>query len=173
MLEFYRAPRVVTMKRRHLILHTLLLFALSFAGAATAQTKDGLGFRGWGIRGGLSIDPDQIFVGAHINAGQFAKRVRFQPSFEIGFGNDLVVGSVNLDALYTFRARGWQPYLGGGLGIALIDADRNGRGDDFNVEAGLNLIAGFEYGTHRLLLLELRVGVGDIPNFKVTAGIGF
>jgi hypothetical protein len=153
-----------------LILHTLLLFALSLGGATTAHAKDGLGFRGWGIRGGLSVDPDQIFVGAHINAGQFARRVRFQPSFEIGFGNDLVVGAINLDALYTFRARGWQPYLGGGLGLAVIDADR---GDDFNVEAGLNLIAGFEYGTHRLLILELRVGVGDIPELKVTAGLGF
>ena len=161
------------MNRRHLILHTLLLFALSFGGATAAHAKDGLGFRGWGIRGGLSIDPDQMFLGAHINAGQFARRVRFQPSFEIGFGNDLVVGSINLDALYTFRARGWQPYLGGGLGIAIIDADRNRRGDDFDVGAGLNLIAGFEYGTHRLLILELRAGVGDIPDLKVTAGIGF
>lgn len=158
---------------KRLTLHTLLLFALSLGGATVAQAKDGLGFRGWGIRGGLSVDPDQIFIGAHINAGEFAPKVRFQPSFEIGFGNDLVVGAINLDALYTFRARGWQPYLGGGLGLAVIDADGNRRGDDFNVEAGLNLIAGFEYGTHRLLILEVRAGIGDIPELKVTAGLGF
>lgn len=161
------------MKKRHSIFRTLLLFAILNGGPAAAHAQEGLGFRGWGLRGGLSINPDQIFVGAHINAGQFARRVRFQPSFEIGFGNDRVVGSINLDALYTFRLRGWQPYLGGGLGIAVIDADRHQRGDDFNVEAGLNLVGGFEYGTHRLLILELRVGVGDIPDLKVTAGFGF
>jgi hypothetical protein len=158
----------------------LLHLVISFGGATAAHAQatathvqEGLGFRGWGIRGGLSVNPDQIFFGAHINAGQFARRVRFQPSFEIGFGNDLVVGSINLDALYTFRAKGWQPYLGGGLGVAVADSDRRGRGDDFNVEAGLNLVAGFEYGTHRLLILELRAGIGDIPELKVTAGLGF
>jgi hypothetical protein len=64
-----------------------------------------------------------------------------------------------------------QPYLGGGLGVALVDSDRN-RGDDFNVEAGLNLVGGFEWGPRRRYLLEIRAGVGDIPDFKVTAGIG-
>jgi hypothetical protein len=161
-----------------LFVHALTLALLGvFSGAATVsaqqqqQQPQPLGFRGWGLRGGATIDPDQIHVGVHINAGEFAPRVRFQPSFEIGFGNDLIVGAVNLDALYLFRRPSWQPYLGGGLGVALVDSDRN-RGDDFNVEAGLNLVGGFEWGPRRRYLLEIRAGVGDIPDFKVTAGIG-
>lgn len=152
---------------------SVISVAIVLVGASPAWAQEGLGFRGWGLRGGATIDPDQVHGGIHINAGQFAPRVRFQPSFEIGFGNDLIVGAINLDALYTFSQKSWKPYLGGGLGVALIDSDRDRRGDDFNVEAGLNLIAGFFWGARDRYLLEMRAGVGDIPDFKVTAGIGF
>lgn len=141
--------------------------------ASSAWAQEGLGFRGWGLRGGATIEPDQIHGGIHIDAGRFAPRVRFQPSFEVGFGNDLIVGAVHLDAFYTFSEESWNPYLGGGLGVALIDVDRDRRGDDFQVEAGLNLVAGFLWGAGDRYLLEVRAGVGDIPDFKVTAGIGF
>ena len=151
----------------------IVVTAMLCMGTSSAWAQGGLGFRGWGLRGGATIDPDQVHVGIHIDAGQFAPRVRFQPSFEVGFGNDLIVGAINLDALYTFSQDSWKPYLGGGLGVALIDSDRNRRGDDFNVEAGLNLLAGFFWGTRDRYLLEVRAGVGDIPDFKVTAGIGF
>jgi hypothetical protein len=146
----------------------LALFGVLSA-AAPASAQQPLGFRGWGLRGGVTIDPDQVHVGVHINAGEFAPRVRFQPSFEVGFGNDVVAGAINIDALYTFRRPSWRPYLGGGLGVGLFDSEGS---DDFNVEAGLNLVGGFEWGPRSRYLLELRVGIGDIPNVKVTAGIG-
>jgi hypothetical protein len=154
------------------LVHALLLalFGL-FPGAAPATAQQPLGFRGWGLRGGATIDPDQVHVGVHINAGEFAPRVRFQPSFEVGFGNDVVVGAINLDALYTFRRPSWRPYLGGGLGVALADSTGDHH-DDFHVDAGLNLVGGFEWGPRGRYLLEIRFGVGDIPNVKVTAGIG-
>lgn len=142
-----------------------------FTASATASAQQPLGFRSWGLRGGVTIDPDQVHVGIFINAGEFAPRVRFQPSFEVGFGNDAIVGAINLDALYTFRKPSWRPYLGGGLGVALVDPNGK-RSGDFNAEVGLNLIGGFEWGPRARYLLELRVGVGDIPSFKVTAGIG-
>lgn len=73
-------------------------------GASEAQAQEGLGFRNWGLRGGVTIDPDQGHVGFHINAG-------------------------------------------------------------------LNLVAGFEAGRSNRYLLEIRAGVGGIPDFKVTVGI--
>ena len=162
------------MKYRSLLLRCALLSLFVLGVGARAQAQASLGFRGWGPRAGVSIDPDQFVFGAHINAGQFAPRVRFQPSFELGLGNDRTVGAIHLDALYQLRARGWQPYVGGGLGVALIDVNSpNGRGDDFNAEAGLNLVAGFEWGTQRVFLLEVRAGVGDIPSLKIIAGLGF
>ena len=84
-----------------------------------------------------------------------------------------IVGAINLDALYTFEPRSWTPYLGGGLGISLVGRDSRNDGDDFDVGAGLNLFGGFEWGEANKYLLEARVGVGDIPAFKLTVGLNF
>lgn len=143
---------------------------------AMAHAQEDLGVRRVGIRGGATIDPDQIHLGMHVNAGEFTENVRFQPSFDIGFGDDLLVGTFNIDALYMFEPQPWRPYLGAGLGVALIDFDEDrfpGRRDDVEVEAGLNVIAGFEWGPSHEYLLEIRGGIGDIPDLKVTVGYNF
>lgn len=142
-------------------------------GAAAAQD---LGFRSWGLRIGVTVDPDQIHFGAHVDGGHFAPRVRFQPSFEFGLGDDRRVGAFNIDALYEFDPRPWRPYLGGGLGVALVDFDEDfprRRDDDLEVGAGLNVLAGIEWGPGHRYLLEVRAGLGDLPDLKVTAGIDF
>ncbi len=166
--EFARLG-MVTMTRASSVVPTLiaLVFLLAGTEVAQAQVKAGLGFKGWGLRGGVTVNPDQFHVGVHINAGTFAPKVRFQPYFDIGFGNDVTVGTINLDALYLISAKGWQPYVGGGLGVAFRDSERH-----MDVGAGLNLVAGFEWGTHRKLILEVRAGVGDIPDLKVSVGLG-
>lgn len=162
------------MKRTTLAFVTMLWIFFCLA-PATAAAQEGLGLRRFGVRGGVTIDPDQVHIGVHINAGQFAPKVRFQPSFELGFGSDRTIGTINIDALYTFDPRPWTPYLGGGLGISHIHRDFGpGKGDaDHNTEVGLNLIGGLEWGDTHRYLLEARVGVGDIPGFKLTVGINF
>ena len=42
-----------------------------------------IGFRGWGPRLGVSINPDQFHFGAHLDFGNFARHVRFQPNIEL------------------------------------------------------------------------------------------
>ena len=140
---------------------------------APAQAQVDIGVRQFGIRGGLTIGPDQVHMGLHLNAGRFAPKVRFQPSFELGFGSDRVVGTINLDALYIFEPRSWVPYLGGGLGVSFIhrDSAQEAGDSDFDLGVGLNLIGGFEWGSK--YLLEARVGVGDNPDFKLTVGMNF
>ena len=162
------------MKRATLVFGTIL-WATFYLGPGIAEAQEDLGLRRFGARGGVTIDPDQVHIGVHINAGQFAPKVRFQPSFELGFGSDRTVGAINIDAIYTFDPRPWTPYLGGGLGISLIhrDAGPDNGGGDLNTEAGLNLIGGLEWGDAHRYLLEARVGVGGIPDFKLTVGINF
>jgi hypothetical protein len=110
----------------------------------------------------------------HVNAGSFAPKVRFQPGFEVGFGSDRIVAMIHVDAFYLFETSGWSPYLGGGLGIGIISRDRGNNGDDdVNVEAGVNLAGGFEWGEANKYMLEARVGIGDIPDFKLTIGLNF
>ncbi len=153
----------------------LLLATTLIVVPATAEAQSDIGVRRVGLRGGLTVDPDQGHIGMHINAGNFAPRVRFQPSFEVGFGSNRIVGMINVDAFYTFVTSGWAPYLGGGLGVGIISRDRccNNGDDDVNVEAGVNLLGGFEWGAANKYLLEARVGIGDIPDFKLTIGVSF
>ncbi len=162
------------MKRTALVFGTIL-WATFYLGPGTAEAQEDLGLRRFGVRGGVTIDPDQVHIGVHFNAGQFAPKVRFQPSFELGFGSDRTIGTINIDVLYTFDPRPWTPYLGAGLGISLIhrDSGPDKSDGDLNAEAGLNLIGGIEWGDAHRYLLEARVGVGDIPDFKLTVGINF
>lgn len=159
--------------KRYLLLATAVWVTFLLATPALAQSD--FEVRRFGVRGGLTVDPDQGHVGVHVNAGNFTEDVRFQPSFELGFGSDRIVGMFNIDALYMFDPRPWRPYLGGGIGIGFIDRDRDGRDDrddDVDVEAGVNLVGGFEWNAGKYLL-EARVGIADIPRFKVTVGINF
>jgi hypothetical protein len=153
----------------------LTLFVTFIAAAGPVFAQEGIGLRRVGVRGGVTIDPDQAHVGLHIDAGKFHEKVRFQPSFEVGFGSDVVTGAINLDAFYLFNPGAVQPYAGGGLGVAIFDFDRDERpgrsGTD--VEAGLNLVGGMEWGDRNAYMLEARVGIGDIPDFKLTIGIIF
>jgi len=160
---------------RRSVLSLAVIVGTVFWAVPAVEAQDGIGVRRFGVRGGLTVDPDQVHLGLHVNAGQFAPKVRFQPSFEVGFGSDRVVGTFNVDALYTFDPRPWVPYLGGGLAVSLKYRD-SARGDgdgDFAVGAGLNLVGGFEWGEAGKYLLEARVGVGDIPDFKLTVGLNF
>jgi hypothetical protein len=162
------------MTRLRFVPAVLLAAVLNLLPVAT-QAQSDLGLKHVGLRGGLTVDPDQGHIGMHFDAGTFAPKVRFQPSIEVGFGSDRVVGMFNIDAFYAFEPGGWAPYLGGGLGIGVVSRDR-GRDDgdsDVNVQAGVNLVGGFEWGETHKYLLEARLGIGDIPDFKLTIGVNF
>jgi hypothetical protein len=147
---------------------------LVFASCISSAAAQDLGVRSLGIRVGGNINPDQFDVGLHLDAGNFHPKVRFQPSFDFGFGDDTKLIMANLDALYLFSARPWRPYLGGGLGISFFD--KSG-GSGFDAGAALNLVGGIEWGkvprgsrASRRYLFEVRIGVGDAPDLKLLFG---
>lgn len=156
------------------VMFALLVFAGLVSSSAEAQN---LGVRALGIRGGGNINPDQVSVGLHLDAGTFHPKVRFQPSFDFGFGDGTKLIMANIDALYLFRARPWRPYLGGGLGISFFDKTGDNQGKGFNAGAALNLIGGIEWGkpprgarSSARYLFEVRIGVGDAPDLKLVFG---
>ncbi len=158
------------------------LFFLLLVGTLTTSTALGqeLGFRSYGLRGGINMNPDQFNFGAHLDAGRLGSRVRLQPSFELGFGNGVALASTNFDAHYLFSSGRIRPYAGGGLGLNFINVT-NGMGQaGLNIEPVLNLVAGAEWGSprpgsraFRRYLLEARVGMGDTPALKLVAGFSF
>ncbi len=144
---------------------------------ALAQSEN-VGFRGWGPRVGVTVDPDQVHFGFHFDFGNFSRRVRFQPNFELGLGDDVTVAAINFEAAYRFRAQWevWGPYAGGGIGVNILNGDNvGGRGDDSDTEIGLNVLGGIERGLSGgdRFFMELKLGLTDSPDAKVTVGWTF
>ncbi len=131
-----------------------------------------------GPRAGLSVSPDQLVVGGQLSVRGFAPNWSFDPSLELGFGDDQQVVALNFDAYYRFRLEStdWRPYAGAGLGIAFDSWDAAPEVRDHSeTQVGLNVVGGFHIPTRsgNDWFLELRLGVGDIPSMKVMTGLNF
>ena len=118
-----------------------------------------------GLRGGVSVEPDQVYFGGHLETGALVDRLHFRPNVEVGFGNDLTLLAANMEFVYKFPSRGgWGLYAGGGptLNIFMVN-------DDSNSEAGVNVLIGVEH--RRGLFFEFKAGAIDAPDFKF--GVGY
>jgi len=160
------------------MVRTIFLFALTILliGTVSVYSQD-TGFRGWGPRVGVTIDPDQIHFGAHADFGHFAKHIRLQPNIELGIGDDLTVGAINFEGNYRFSESWdvWTPYLGGGLGLIFVDYDTEGLGDGTDTELGVSFLGGIEKGISGgdRFFVEAKLGLVDAPDFKITIGWTF
>jgi hypothetical protein len=120
-----------------------------------------------GIRGGISLDPDQFYFGGHLETSPLVDRLHFRPNVEVGFGDDLVLIAANMEFVYKFsRSRAWNFYAGAGpaLNISMPDGS-----DDANTDGGFNVLAGAE--SSRGLFFEFKLGVLDSPELKF--GVGY
>lgn len=122
-----------------------------------------------GIRGGISIDPDQFYFGGHLETSPLVDRLYFRPNIEVGIGDDLTLIAANMEFVYKFTARrAWNLYAGAGPALNIYMFD--GPGDnDAETEAGFNILVGVEQA--RGLFLEFKIGAIDSPEFKF--GIGY
>jgi hypothetical protein len=151
---------------------------LAVAAGWFPASAEGLGYAGWGPRAGVSIDPDQVFGGIHIDFGEIARNVRFQPSAELGFGDDVTLLSLNLEAAYLFKVyESWMPYAGGGLDFIYAKLDDAPRGvDDDDTDLGLVGLGGVQRvrsGGYDFFL-ELKIGLtSDTPDARALFGWTF
>lgn len=138
----------------------LPIFSL-FLAASPALAQD------VGVRGGISIDPDQGYFGLHLETSPLVDRLHFRPNVEVGLGDDLTLVAVNMEFIYRFNARRqWRMYAGGGPALNIYKFDRS---DDTNTEGGLNLLVGVE--NRNGLFFEVKVGAIDSPDVKF--GVGY
>ncbi len=129
---------------------------------AAAQTRVG-------VRGGISADPEQIYVGGHVDAAEIVERFWFRPNVEVGFGDNLTLATFNAEFVYRISTRReWNPYFGGGPALVLHTFRGGGRRDT-DVGPGFNFVAGIEQ--NRGLMAEIKIGALDSPGFKL--GIGW
>ena len=144
-----------------------------------------IGWNGWGPRVGLASDPDQVVAGAHFDLGEFTRNLRFQPSAEIGVGDDIVSFYGNAMTAYYFPVKGSiTPYAGAQLTAWLVDFDDDPGDnqpfddefdDGFNTEIGLAALGGIEtrFKSGTRFLAELQVELTNHPEIKVMAGWTF
>jgi len=164
-------------KTRMTLIGVVLAATLS-PGLALADADTDVGFRGWGPRVGLSFGPDQVHFGAHLDFGNFAEHVRFQPNVELGFGDNVNLITINGEAAYRFNSgrNVWAPYLGGGLGANIKSFDNgNGRDNDSETDIGANVLGGIEKGLTNgdRFFIEGKLSLNDVPDGKITMGWTF
>ena len=139
------------------------LLGLVLFSSTPALAQDG------GIRGGISVDPDQFYFGGHLETSPLVERLYFRPNVEVGFGDDLTLIAANMEFVYKFTTRRpWNLYAGGGpaLNVYMFDGDGD---NDSETEAGVNVLVGVEQSNG--LFFEFKVGLIDSPDFKF--GVGY
>ena len=156
-------------------LTTFLTVALVL-GVATLAHASGETAGGWGPRVGFAGDPDQLVLGAHIDAARVAPRVRFQPDVELGIGDNFTILGFTAPLHYRFAvSSNLKPYAGAGVTLGWVNVDSNGQGDDDDFEAALDLIGGLEFPlkSGNLFFTEFDILVGDLQDFQLIAGWTF
>ena len=137
---------------------------LLLAGAAVVATP-AYAQAGYGVRAGVSANPDQFFFGGHMETRPIARNLTFRPNVEVGVGDDVTLVALNIEFAYRlpFNSKNWRLYAGGGPAANIYDFEGGS-----NTEPGFNLLIG---GQHRRgLIVELKLGLIDSPDVKFTVG---
>jgi len=127
-----------------------------------------------GFRVGYTADSfDQVFVGVHARAAELKQNLAFQPSLEVGFGDDVTLVAGNADIFYEFsefETALWSFYAGGGV---LISWGDYASASDWNVGLGIAGGARYKISEGKRLFSEVRFGIEDAPDFKISIGLTF
>jgi hypothetical protein len=159
---------VVCMLRRALTLCALCALLPAAALAQGSSTETAIG-----PRVGVSLTPDQFVFGGQAIVGEIAPNLTFDPSLELGFGDNVTSVAMNFDVHYHFVVQNskWRPYAGGGIGVGFFDFDSGGSETD----VGANLVVGASAPTKggNRFFGELRIGLGDLADLKMMVGWNF
>lgn len=159
------------MKLIRIVLSTAVFAALPF-GMTYGQVKTDNTSKGMGLRAGYGTNPDQFVIGVQGVLGKTLGFMRFAPSIDAGFGDDMTTFLFNADLrLLSFSPPGSPAglYAGAGASIAVLDVSSNGS----DTEVGLNVVTGLTIpmGRKNLYNLEVRIGVADMPDLRVLFGV--
>jgi hypothetical protein len=136
-------------------------FLLVVASTASAQ--------GLGVRGGVTMNPDQVHFGGHYESPALIDHLHFKPNIEVGLGDDATLVAANFEFVYKFGEYGdWGFYAGGGPAINFYSFDEI---DEDETEGGANFLIGAE--SRQGLFFEIKLGVEGSPDFKFSVGWSF
>ncbi len=124
-----------------------------------------------GIRGGITDDPDSLFLGVQAAFRIGRGPVLIEPSLDFGIGeNDFLSLRGNLHFKYLIRIAPRQsifPVFGPSLYLIHVD---DCVGDCTRTEVGIDLGFGYSYSHFSI---ELALGAWDVPDITLTLSYGF
>jgi hypothetical protein len=146
----------------------LVFTALSLCAGRRAEAQ------GLGLQGGVTIDPEQIYVGSHFETGELFPRFHFRPGIDGGFGENSTLASINVEFVYRIPIAGgsWAFYQGGGPAILLLRQRGStiiGSRNTTSVHAGTIWTVGFAHENG--FFTEFKFGTGTSPALRF--GVGY
>lgn len=156
---------------RVILVMSLAAAAVFWVCAAGAAEREEGPPNGYGLRLGYGGGPQQFVVGAQALLGKRLKYLRFAPSFDAGWGDDVATYVLNLDLGLHVPVPETRSHLYAGAGLGIASWHPRGGGSD--TEVGLNLLAGVRLGTKGRMnyTVETRFGVSDVPDFRLLFGV--
>jgi hypothetical protein len=138
-----------------------------------------------GVRAGAALDPELVMIGVQGLIGPFFnENVWARPNLELGFGEVTDMIALNFEAVYrvpvTERGGRWSMFFGAGPAMNFVklgfdregeDADDDFSFDDFDLEMGLNLLAGVQ--SRGGMFLELKATAYAQPSLRFVVGTTF
>lgn len=137
---------------------------------ANIGTNEALAQNRLGINVGYNVDAEEIFAGGQFRVGLPGFPITVNPSLETYFIEDVTRLQIDVNALYLFGVNNvaFTPYAGAGLGVNYIKPENL----DSETDAGLNLIAGANFGFGRLSpFAEARINVAGSTNVGLRGGL--
>jgi hypothetical protein len=121
--------------------------------------------QGIGFQGGVTVDPEQAFVGTHFETGELYQSLRFRPGIDGGFGGDYSTATLNIEFVYHIQVgRAWSLYQGGGPAVVF-----RRQNDNRSTHAGTFITFGFAHENG--FFTDFKLGTGAAPTLKF--GVGF
>lgn len=155
-----------------------IVFVCAACAAHPVAAREDFGRPEYGLRVGLSADPDQLVMGGHLALPIYERSLVFAPNVTLGFGDDLFLVALSPDLLYRLPAGDLgDVYFGGIFVLQFLNYDTGGRGerryaDDTDTELGVHAIAGLELSGGPIFI-EAAIGIDDAPDVKGVVGYTF
>jgi hypothetical protein len=134
------------------------------AAAFLLVTTCGADAQGIGFQGGVTVDPEQVFVGTHFETGELFRGLRFRPGIDGGFGGDYSTATINIEFLFHIEVgRAWSLYQGGGPAVVFVRQNGNR-----STHAGSFITFGFAHEDG--FFTDFKLGTGTAPTLKFAVG---
>ncbi len=144
---------------------TRRFLAGSLAAAVLFCVTPGAEAQSIGFQGGVTVDPEQGFVGTHFETPELFRNFRFRPGLDGAFGGDFSLATLNIEFLYyvDLGRSNWAIYQGGGPAVVFLRQN-----DHTRTHAGSFFTFGFTHENG--FFTDFKIGNNYAPTLKFTAG---